>query len=67
MGYWEVYRRFQEVFFLVGGLVERVTWEDLPMEDFSLGEGTFIRRGCKISQHYLKNDQKLNAKTSFFN
>ena len=51
-GYWEVYRRFQEDFFLVlgegwggGG----VTWEDLPMEEFFMGEETFNWEGAGFS------------------
>jgi hypothetical protein len=53
--------------FLVGGFGGLVTREDLSMEEFFKGEGNFPWRGSRISQHYLKNNQKLNIKkTSFF-
>ena len=35
IGYWEVYSRFQVDFFLVMVVGEGVTWEDLPMQEFS--------------------------------
>ena len=34
-------------------------------EDFSMGEANFPHRGYWISQHYLKNNQKLNINKLF--
>ena len=40
-GYWEVYRRFQGDSFGLGEKLRGVTWEDLSMEEFVLGEEHF--------------------------
>ena len=65
IGYWEVYGHFQWDFFWWGESGEKVTWKDLSMEEFYLGEGNFPWRGHRISQHYLKKDQKLKKKQGF--
>ena len=51
-GYWEVYRRFQGDFFGLGGgglMGGGVTWEDLFMEEFLMGEETFNGGGAGFS------------------
>ena len=53
-------------FFLVGWFGVGDYVEDLSMEEFFMGR-EFFMKGRRISQQYLKNDQKLNRKTSFFN
>ena len=42
-----------------------VTWEDLSIEEFFMGEGRSYMKGHQISHYYLKNDQKLNKKKFF--
>ena len=38
-GYWEVYRRFQGDFLVLGvGLREGAMWEDLSLEKYAMGE-----------------------------
>ena len=36
------------------------------MEKFFVEKGNYSWTGSWISQYYLKNDEKLNKKTSFF-
>ena len=60
---------FQGEFFWLGGVggsEKVVTWEDFYMKEF-LWKRIFHEGGRRFSQHYLKNDQKLNRKTCFFN
>ena len=46
-----MYRRFQEDCFGLGGIVEGrgVTWEDLSMEEFFMGEENFNEGGAGFS------------------
>ena len=48
------------------GSWEGVTWEDLSLEEFFIVEDDFSMKERQISQHYFKNDQKLNKKNKFF-
>ena len=68
IGYWEVYRLFQRRFFLVGGgrRASGAIRKDLSMKEVFMGEGTLLWRGRRISQHYLKKDQKLYIKKTGF-
>ena len=60
-GYWEVYKRFQGDFFgLEGGLRGGVTWEDLSLEEFVMGEDNLH----DILALFKKNE-KINMKKFF--
>ena len=47
-GYWEVYRRFQGDFLVLGvGLGEGAVWEDLSLEKYVMGEEKFNEKGAE--------------------
>ena len=52
-GYWEVYRSFQGDFLVSGGgggeVDGGVTWKDLSMEEFVMGEENFNEGGAGFS------------------
>ena len=49
-GYWEVYRRFQTIFWLGGGVgKEGVMWGKLSMKEFVMGEENFYEGGAAFS------------------
>ena len=55
-GYWEVYSRFQGIFFGFGGGVEGrgAMWEDLSMEKCVMGEQKFNEKGAGFSKITIK-------------
>ena len=59
-GYWEVYRRFQEDFFLVWGwgLGKGAMWEDLSLEEYVVGEENFNEKGAGFSSITIKKTMK---------
>ena len=71
IGYWEAYRRFQGGFVLVvrGGYVGGSFQGGIYYGEGNFHEGDTGRdiamKGRQISQHYKKNDQKLNKKQVF--
>ena len=53
--YLEVYRPFQDDFFFVGGgWGKGATWEDLPLEEFVMGEEKFHEGGAGFSSIIFK-------------
>ena len=66
-GYWEVYGRFKGDFFGLGGRFEGggVTWEDLSIENFVMGEETFNEGGPECLALLKKNNEKINMKSFF--
>ena len=64
-GYWQVYSRFQRIFFLVLG--EGAMWEDLSLEKYVTREQKFNEKGAEFSKITIKkNNEKINME-SFFN
>ena len=51
-----------------GGEGSGITWEDLSVEEFIMGEENFDELGAGFSSIIKKNNnEKLNKKASFFN
>ena len=59
-GYWEVYSRFQGIFFLVLGVGFRrgAMWEDLSLEKYVMGEQKFNEKGAGFSKITMKKTMK---------
>ena len=59
-GYWEVYRRFQGIFFVVlwVGLRGGSMWEDLSLERYVMGEQKFNEKGAGFSKISIKKTMK---------
>ena len=48
-GHWEVYRRFQGIYFGLGGDLKGVTWENIYTEKLFMGEENFNEGGAGFS------------------
>ena len=58
-GYWEVYRRFQGDFLVLGvGLREGAMWEDLSLEKNVIGKQKFNEKGAGFSKITIKKTMK---------
>ena len=67
-GYWEVYSRFQGIFFLVLGVGLRggAMWEDLSLEKYVMGGQKFNEKGAGFSKITIKkNNEKINMEKFF--
>ena len=65
-GYWQVYSRFQGIFFLVLGVVLRgAMWEDLSLEKYVMREQKFNEKGAEFSKITIKNNEKINMEKFF--
>ena len=66
-GYWEVYGRFQEVFWLEAGVEKRgICWENFPSRNLSWGKKISIK-GAQDLLAFLKkkNNEKIKMKVFF--
>ena len=54
-GYWEVYRRFQGDFLVLGvGLREGAMWKDLSLDKYAMGGKKFNEKGAGFSSITIK-------------
>ena len=59
-GYWEMYSRFQGIFFWFWGWGwgEGAMWEDLSLEKYVMGEQKFNEKGAGFSKITIKKMKK---------